>query len=371
MTNYNPKNERIKRAYFLYQGEARGKAQGTIDAIRASLDRFERYTGHKDFAGFNKEVAVAFKKHLAKLRGARSSDPMAGSTMVATTNALRDFFQWLSGQPGYRARLVGSDAAFLTLSENERRAFREPKLKNFPTLEQVNAAICAMPIATEVEKRNRAALVIAILSGARDSALASLRLKHVDLVRRLILQDPREVRTKRRKRIDTFLFPLSRELENVFDEWVRYLREVRLWGEDAPLLPRTRVIRSEEGAFVADGVEPIAWENTQPLRKIFQAAFEAIGLPYFRPHSFRDTLSQFGERFAPSIEHYKAWSQNLGHEHITTTLTSYGNMDPWRQGELVRSMAGVANKDSNAEANRLLFEQFVRMVKSQGSDPKG
>ncbi len=31
----------------------------------------------------------------------------------------------------------------------------------------------------------------------------------------------------------------------------------------------------------------------------------------------------------------KAWSQNLGHENVATTLTSYGKIDPARQGELV------------------------------------
>ena len=65
MTAYNPKNERIKKAYFDYQREARGKAVGTLDAIRKAIDRFEDYTGHKDFATFGKEQAKAFKKHLA------------------------------------------------------------------------------------------------------------------------------------------------------------------------------------------------------------------------------------------------------------------------------------------------------------------
>lgn len=55
------------------------------------------------------------------------------------------------------------------------------------------------------------------------------------------------------------------------------------------------------------------------------------GLPYYRPHSFRDTLVQYGERHAPTIEHFKAWSQNLGHDHISTTLTSYGSMSPYRR----------------------------------------
>jgi hypothetical protein len=34
-------------------------------------------------------------------------------------------------------------------------------------------------------------------------------------------------------------------------------------------------------------------------------------------------------------EQIKAWSQNLGHENIATTLTSYGTIDPHRQGEVI------------------------------------
>jgi hypothetical protein len=34
-------------------------------------------------------------------------------------------------------------------------------------------------------------------------------------------------------------------------------------------------------------------------------------------------------------EQIKAWSQNLGHENIATTLTSYGKIDPHRQGDVI------------------------------------
>ena len=66
MPHYNPKNERIKKEYFRYQKEAGRKADGTIDAIRKAISRYEIYTGYKDFATFNKEQAIGFKKQLAK-----------------------------------------------------------------------------------------------------------------------------------------------------------------------------------------------------------------------------------------------------------------------------------------------------------------
>ncbi len=44
-------------------------------------------------------------------------------------------------------------------------------------------------------------------------------------------------------------------------------------------------------------------------------------LPYFHPHSLRKTLGRLGGRIATTPEALKAWSQNLGHEKVLTTLT--------------------------------------------------
>jgi hypothetical protein len=38
-------------------------------------------------------------------------------------------------------------------------------------------------------------------------------------------------------------------------------------------------------------------------------------------------------------EQIKAWSQNLGHENIATTLTSYGKIDPHRQGDVIGAIS--------------------------------
>lgn len=362
MTAYNPKNERIKREYFRYQKEAGRKADSTIDGIRKAIGRFEDYTGQKDFAPFKKEQAIGFKKHLAQSRGARTGEPMAKSTLVATVGMLKEFLRWLSWQAGYKSRIRPTDVEYLNLSENDTRAAKAPRFKTYPTIEQIRAVIAAMPTTTDIDLRNRALIAMAILTGARDSALATLRLKHVDLARKLVMQDPTEVRTKRRKRIDTFLFPLGEDLEAIVVEWIRYLRDVKLYGNDDPVYPRTRVRPGGEGSFIVDGLEPVCWENTQPIRRIFRDAFMAVDLPYFRPHSFRDTLVQYAERHAPTIEHLKAWSQNLGHEHLATTVAAYGNMGPRRQAELVRAVFRQDDGTSGTEADKDLFDQFMRMV---------
>ena len=55
------------------------------------------------------------------------------------------------------------------------------------------------------------------------------------------------------------------------------------------------------------------------------------------------------------MEASKAWSQNLGHEHINTTLTSYGTVSSYRQGEILNSLArGSERSDKLSDSEKLV-----------------
>jgi hypothetical protein len=56
-----------------------------------------------------------------------------------------------------------------------------------------------MPAATPIQRRNRALVAFALLTAARVKAISTLRLKHVDLINRRVLQDPREVEQSSRR----------------------------------------------------------------------------------------------------------------------------------------------------------------------------
>jgi integrase len=75
------------------------------------------------------------------------------------------------------------------------------------------------------------------------------------------------------------------------------------------------------------------------VRRIFRQSFERADLPYFKPHAIRDTLAQLGEQVCKTPEEFKAWSQNVGHEKVLTTFTSYGAVSSHRQAELIRRLA--------------------------------
>jgi integrase len=85
---------------------------------------------------------------------------------------------------------------------------------------------------SEIERRDRALVAFALLTGARDSAIASIKLKHVDLKEGCVYQDAREVKTKFSKTFTAYFFPVGEEVRQMVAEWVRFLREVKLWGND-------------------------------------------------------------------------------------------------------------------------------------------
>jgi integrase len=334
-----PENERIKRRYFTYIKEAKRQSESTVDVTAKALARFEEYTKWRDFKTFNSQQAIGFKNHLAEQTGERSGEKLSKATLHATLTNLKRFFQWLADKPGYRSRFHYSDAEYFNLSQKDVRIATAKREKPVPTLEQIKHVISMMPANTDIEKRNRALLAFALLTGARADAMASARIKHIDLAAGSFYQDARDVRTKFSKTFTTYFFPIGDDILGIVAEWVTYLREEKLWGYDDPVFPSTHLEYCQESRqFAAAGISRNAWKTTSSIRDIFREAFEAAGLPYFNPHSIRDTLVHFGESVCCTIEDFKAWSQNIGHEKVLTTLHCYGEVPQRRQGEIFRRL---------------------------------
>jgi integrase len=347
MSKNNPKNERIKRQYFAYLKEARRYSEPTVDVAAKALQRFEVYTGHRDFKAFHTQQAIAFKKHLAEQKGAQSGETLSKSTLYATLTQLKRFFQWLAREPGYKSRIQYSDAEYFNLSEKDTRIATAQREQRAPTVEQILHVIQHMPKTSDIERRNRALIAFTLLTGARDSAIASMKLKHLDLVEGCCSQDAREVKTKFSKTFATYFFPVGDDVVEIVKDWVSFLKEEKLWGNDDPLFPSTRVEQGPDRQFGAAGLDRAHWSSASPIRTIFREAFVGAGMPNFNPHSFRHTLVRLGQEMCQSPEQYKAWSQNLGHEKVLTTFMSYGAVARNRQGEILRTLAAPARDESS------------------------
>jgi len=160
---------------------------------------------------------------------------------------------------------------------------------------------------------------------------------------------------------------VGEEIKRIVADWVLYLRDEKLWGNDDPLFPSTRIMVGASRQFEAAGLARTHWSTATPIRTIFRDAFTAAGLPYFNPHSFRNTLAQFGEIVCKTPEEFKAWSQNLGHEKVLTTFYSYGQVACQRQGEIIRDLSRP-QKNMQTDADEIADALFKK-IRESGCNP--
>ena len=224
MSKYCPENERVKRDYSFWLETSNGKQNATIDAALRAIERFEASTNWKSFRKFHIEQTRSFRARLAEETNAKNR-PLSAATVTSTLKHLRNFFLWLSREPGFRSALNPNDANYFTPSEQDVRIATARREKRVATLEEIKRVLALMPTATAIERRDQAIVAFAILTGARDGRrLASLRLKHIDISAQTLFQDAREVRTKGRKTFTSIFFPVGPEPLEIVTKYVDMLR---------------------------------------------------------------------------------------------------------------------------------------------------
>ncbi len=363
------RNERTKRRYLQFLAEVKGRDTASLDAVAKALERFDDYNRRRDFAKFHIEQARGFKAHFIEQRNARTGAPLSASTISSTLGILKAFIYWLAGEPEYRAHIKFADAEYFNPPENLARVASAHRHRPCATLAQIQTVLAAMPATAEIERRDRALVAFTILTGARDRAIVSFKLKHIDLERELLEQDARQVRTKRAKTFTTWFFPVGDAIQQIVVEWVTELRTAKGFGPEDPIFPKSHVEIGPDLRFAANGLDRDHSANADPVRAIFKAAFERAGLPYFNPHSFRNTLVQLAYELKLDAEQFKAWSQNLGHEQCLTTFSSYGTLPPHRQAAIIRGLASAPNArpaEFTPGLLRQLADQMERQRKASG-----
>jgi integrase len=120
---------------------------------------------------------------------------------------------------------------------------------------------------------------------------------------------------------------------------VKHLR-TKGFGSQDPLFPRSKLTQGEDSLSfqIATEVEPIFWKGTGRIRDIFKKRAEAAGLRYHPPHSFRHLAVELALKYCNTGEQFKAISQNFGHDHVATTISSYANYNPQKLSHILKSM---------------------------------
>lgn len=251
---------------------------------------------------------------------------------------VKAFILWLAGQPGYKSRIAYADAEYFNLNAKDARIAHTARETPYPTPEQCRHTFGQMPSATPLQRRDRALFAFLMLTGARDGAIASMRLKHIDLVEGCVHQDARDVNTKFAKTFTTWFFPVDDAYLHAFRDWVKFLRKEELFGPGDALFPKP-LMGLKDGSCAPLGLSRDTYSNAGRVRTVIKDAFTNAGLPAFAPHSFRKTLGHLANHHCKTPEQFKAWSMNLGHEDIATTLSACYPVSQSRRGEVIKDMA--------------------------------
>ncbi|MEP0520389.1 MAG: site-specific integrase [Hyphomicrobiales bacterium] len=339
MAKHVEENERIKWAYAMYLRDAKGQDPKTIDKALAAIRRFEESTKFKPFKKFHRMQATAFKEHLAQAKNVHTGKPLGVTTIDSTLRLVQACFFWLASEQGYKKAVTYADVEYFNNTMKAARVAHAKREIPYPSMEQCAHAFQAMPNGTEYEKRDKALFAFFMLTCARDGAVASLKLKHVNMETRQMYQDGREVNTKNAKTFRCQFFPVDTAYLNCISDWINFLRTEKMFGPTDALFPKAKIAVVPGQGFQNVGLDRVGYAGSAKLNKIIRTAFAKVQMPEFTPHSFRKTLFDYADKTCANMTQLKAWSMNLGHENLATSINSYLPVSEARQLEIIRGMA--------------------------------
>ncbi|MCB5203520.1 tyrosine-type recombinase/integrase [Neorhizobium sp. T786] len=321
--------------------QAQGLDDKTIDAALRHIRQFEEATGNVDFSQVSRDQIIAYKNNMQTK--AEEEGTLSASTVVHSLGTLKAFFLWLSKQFAF-TKMPRDLPDYFTPSKRLAKIAKAATEKHVPTADEIRMLIAAAPANTVLQRRDRAMIAFLYLTGVRDGALVTLRVKHVDTSRKLVFQDAKRVATKASKTMRTAWFPVGEDIEKTVIDWLEELRDLGAQDND-PLFPRG--FKKHWGELKEVRFDFLA--SAAPVRHVMKAAAEAAGTKYSRPHAIRSTIARMIERWGATAEERKALSQNLGHEDYRTTLVYYGALDEDHQHALVESIRNRGEVDPHLD----------------------
>lgn len=346
-------NDRIIHEWQIYAGRFSGKTQ---QAYLVSIRDFEGFIGGDSFDKVTTKRVGAYRDHLVE-RHKRPKDTggLSNSTVRHRASHLSAFFKWLRGQPGYR-RLSSSIPDYFALPRATSGVGLKERQKSYPSLDVAWAMVDGLPARTLTQRRDRAMVAFAFVSGFRAGALCSLRFRHLDLDNQTVAQDATDMRAKNGKSYRATWFPRTDAFQEVFLMWLKELRGLGFRDCDA-LFPEARDLR--RCPLGSPAIAPLA--SSRSLQTAFGRASARIG-KQFTPHSARHTLKALGAKVCRTNLERKAWSMNLGHSDEKITERYYGKMPQAQCAQLMDALrSGAVFTEEESETIIDFYEgRFMR-----------
>jgi integrase len=321
--------------------QAHGLNDKTIDAALRHIRQFEEAMDNVDFSQVSRDKIIGYKDILRSK--AEEEGSLSASTVVHSLGTLKAFFLWLSKQPSF-SKMPRDLPDYFTPPKRLVKIANAATEKYVPSADEIRALIAAAPINTVQQRRDQAMIAFLYLTGVRDGALITLRIKHVNVSRKIVFQDAKEVATKASKTMRTAWFPVGEDIETIIVDWLAELRGLGAQDDD-PLFPRG--FKKHWGELKEVRFDFLA--SATPVRHMMKTAADSAGTQYFRPHAIRSTIARMIERWGATAEERKALSQNLGHEDYHTTLVYYGALDEDHQHAIVESIRNRGEVDPHLD----------------------
>lgn len=315
--------------------------------------------GGKAFDKVTPKDAEAFRDHLVKLgQTPKKHSGLSNSTIRHHASQVRQFFDWLRLQDGYK-RLSQNILLCLELPKAVHAKTLPRDDRDYLTIEQAEKMLEKMPDRTIAERRDRAMVACAYTSGLRAAALTTLRLKHIDLDKKELVQDATEMRAKNGKSFRIVFFPRTEAFQETLIIWVWELTALGFTQDDAvfPEIVHLKQRGPEIGAV-------LPMQSSSAVSCAFDFATSLIGRKC-TPHSVRDTLKVLGDELCTSPKDRKAWSLNLGHTNEKITEIYYGKMSDQQRRSIIE---GLSTGDLlTAKENAMVLDYYASRFE-QGSD---
>lgn len=340
-TAHNKFNEIVKRKFFEQLEHSRnGKDPKTVTQYVNAIHEFEVANDFKDFKMFNSDWAIEFKNHLSDKVNKRTQLPVSKSFYFHSLSHVREFFEWLIANEKTYNKIKHRDIEYLHVTRNDKNKARATGYQESHSLSDILSTIRNMPNDTELALRNRAMVSLCLLTTPRISALQTARIQSIKYFKQYdawaFVQDPRLLNTKFSKKITAFFIGHVQDIINNVLTWREYLLAKGFTDMDY-LFPRI-VARFNEDCMSVTNMTHEEVRSHKTIRSIFKHAFLDNGLPYYKPHSFRHSVTRAMKRGENAVERSIALAENLGHKGgLSTLYASYGGDYEQQQSAILKS----------------------------------
>lgn len=319
-------NDRILYDWLQFAGRWDDK---TISAKLAAIRQFEVFCDGKAFTKLTKSDVVAFRERLKSNVDVSAKEQFSISTVRHRASHLKSFFEWLVEQKGYHG-LNKTLPHYFELPKKFDAVALPPNERPTPTQEEAAEMVGGMPFRSIKERRDRAMVSIAFLAALRADTITSLKIKHLEMSTKIVVQDAKGSRTKNGKSLRINFFPLHAIFAKTVCDWKNELLVLGLDEADA-LFPDEKHLVKRQFPSSTDSIP--AMSSTHAVSAAFKTASKPL-LRHFSPHSAKHCIGSLSLKICKSPEALKAWSMNMGHENEEVTVRYYKQLPKERVFEI-------------------------------------